>query len=167
MSDGDAFESALDDNPDDWNLRLIYADWLDDRGFQSLARAQRWMAEHKLMPSVGYDALLRSLGLRPAGGIGVCWEWWYGEHGTAGVGHDLFRQIPTPYSTAGPPEGRRDARDWLNYLEFETRRDAEAALALGLDRQVAGLPPRFADPEVRRIPTNYAGPDDLHQLDLT
>jgi uncharacterized protein (TIGR02996 family) len=45
---GDSFEQALDERPDDWTLRLVYADWLDDQGEHALARAQRWLAqEHK------------------------------------------------------------------------------------------------------------------------
>ncbi len=155
MQDRDAFEAALDETPDDWNLRLIYADWLDEHGDQSLARAQRWMAEHERMPLIGPDALLRMLGVRqPANTLGRCWEWWvYGE-GVSGVGRDLFRRIPTPYSTVrGQGYCSTESRDWLSYLEFETRRDAEAALAAGLDRQATGEPPQFPDPDPHNSPS--------------
>jgi uncharacterized protein (TIGR02996 family) len=32
MTQDDAFLQAIIENPDDESLRLIYADWLDDRG---------------------------------------------------------------------------------------------------------------------------------------
>ncbi len=43
----DPFIAALDENPEDWNLRLVYADWLDDHGDHQFASAQRWMANHQ------------------------------------------------------------------------------------------------------------------------
>jgi uncharacterized protein (TIGR02996 family) len=32
MTTEDDFQSALDANPDDWQTRLVFADWLEDRG---------------------------------------------------------------------------------------------------------------------------------------
>ena len=42
----DDFEHKLDNNPEDWKLRLIYADWLEEQG-DNFAETQRWMAEHQ------------------------------------------------------------------------------------------------------------------------
>ena len=42
----DDFEHKLDNNPEDWELRLIYADWLEEQG-DNFAETQRWMAEHQ------------------------------------------------------------------------------------------------------------------------
>lgn len=32
MTTEDDFQTALDANPDDWQTRLVFADWLDERG---------------------------------------------------------------------------------------------------------------------------------------
>ncbi len=37
----DAFEVLLKDNPQDWTTRLIYADWLEEHGFDDEAQRQR------------------------------------------------------------------------------------------------------------------------------
>lgn len=42
------FEAALDQNPHDWDLRRVYADWLDEQGQPAYAFGQRWMAARKL-----------------------------------------------------------------------------------------------------------------------
>ena len=54
MTTEDDFQAALDAKPDDWQTRLVFADWLDERGDP---RAE------------GYRALgvLRLVPLRPAG----------------------------------------------------------------------------------------------------
>ena len=48
VSDGDALRRAILDQPDDYTLRLIYADWLDENGQPDRAafvRAQVWAAQ--------------------------------------------------------------------------------------------------------------------------
>jgi uncharacterized protein (TIGR02996 family) len=42
------FESAIEGSPLDRGLRLIYSDWLQERGQEDYARAQRFMAENSL-----------------------------------------------------------------------------------------------------------------------
>ena len=43
----DAFEERLELNPANWDLRLIYADYLDDLGEHILAYGQRWQAREE------------------------------------------------------------------------------------------------------------------------
>jgi uncharacterized protein (TIGR02996 family) len=51
MTDEQAtFENALDETPAAWELRRIYADWLEENGFEILSTAQRWMARHEKKP---------------------------------------------------------------------------------------------------------------------
>lgn len=50
LSQGQEFERALDSNPDDWDLRRVYGDWLEENGCENYCVAQRWMAEHKKRP---------------------------------------------------------------------------------------------------------------------
>ncbi len=56
-----AFETALDDNPSDWDTRLVYADWLEENGFADYACAQRWMGRKKRRPVLGTGS----------------WNWWW------------------------------------------------------------------------------------------
>jgi uncharacterized protein (TIGR02996 family) len=48
--DGQAFCTALDENPGDWTTRLVYADWLEEDGEPDLAAAQRWMVGRQKYP---------------------------------------------------------------------------------------------------------------------
>ncbi len=47
MTTEDEFQRQLDDHPDDWHTRLVFADWLDDRddpraaGYRAIARRKR------------------------------------------------------------------------------------------------------------------------------
>lgn len=38
--------------PHDWNRRLIYSDWLEERGLTKEATAQRWMCKHAVYPTI-------------------------------------------------------------------------------------------------------------------
>ena len=48
MTTEDHFQAALDENPSDWQTRLVLADWLQDRddpradGYRVLGRLRRW-----------------------------------------------------------------------------------------------------------------------------
>lgn len=44
------FETQLDLTPHDFDLRAIYADWLDENSYYDLAYIQRWLAKRKLSP---------------------------------------------------------------------------------------------------------------------
>lgn len=46
-----AFEQMLDANPADAPTRLVYADWLEERG-DVLCYGQRWMVEHRAFPEL-------------------------------------------------------------------------------------------------------------------
>lgn len=43
------FANAINAAPDDFNLRLVYADWLEERG-DANAAGWRWSAEHRRIP---------------------------------------------------------------------------------------------------------------------
>lgn len=51
MATAEQFERALDEKPDDWELRLVYADFLDDNDDPAFAACQRWMSGNKAIPS--------------------------------------------------------------------------------------------------------------------
>jgi uncharacterized protein (TIGR02996 family) len=50
MPSSPEFETQLDAKGDDWHLRLVYADWLDEHDEPAYAAAQRWMAAHEKRP---------------------------------------------------------------------------------------------------------------------
>jgi uncharacterized protein (TIGR02996 family) len=120
MTDLETFETALDDLMDSlWpvmgklnndpellqelaSLRLVYADWLEERG-EGLAGAQRWMAAHVKFP-------------RPAPG---CWDWWRDDQ----VGFNP-ENLPAEIWDRLPGERKGIA----NCKEYATRRLAERAL---------------------------------------
>lgn len=45
------FIAALDERPDDWRLRLIYSDWLEEQGRLDEAACQRWMERTRFCPT--------------------------------------------------------------------------------------------------------------------
>jgi uncharacterized protein (TIGR02996 family) len=122
MTDDETFEAAIEEvvgqiwpapgqrnlDPALWNQlasgRLVYADWLEERG-EPRAAAQRWLAEHAKLPR---DS-------------GNSWDWWsYGDHPEAKP-EDLPRQLWDKL----PGQPRKD----IGYCkEFGSRRAAERAL---------------------------------------
>lgn len=41
------WENQLDLEPENWELRLVYADWLNDHGYSRREACQRWMVQHR------------------------------------------------------------------------------------------------------------------------
>jgi len=51
----------LDDNPANWELRLIYSDYLEENNLEDLALAQRWMVKNKKHPIEHNDPINNNL----------------------------------------------------------------------------------------------------------
>jgi len=110
MPDRDTFEAALDEllargAPERVaDMRLVYADWLDEHG-DLAAGAQRWMAREGKSPR----------------GSGVSWDWWsYGDRPDGNpedLPLDIWRRLP-----GDALAGARHCK------EFPSRRSAERAL---------------------------------------
>lgn len=58
--DREQFESAINANPKDFPLRLLYADWLEEQGDET-AEGWRWMAQNGKVPKRLASPL--------------CWKW--------------------------------------------------------------------------------------------
>ena len=43
----------IEQNPIDWELRSVFADWLEDQGETTLALGQRWQVKHQRTPQHG------------------------------------------------------------------------------------------------------------------
>jgi uncharacterized protein (TIGR02996 family) len=50
MSMLEQFLSDLEQSPDDWTLRGVFADWCEDNQQVALAACLRWMAQHHKRP---------------------------------------------------------------------------------------------------------------------
>lgn len=112
------FEAMLDADPAAWHVRLAYADWLEERGEQDAADGQRWMAENNKHP---YDSTEFWAPDR--------WDWWWGGRRVyTPSGHD---DLPLPVWSA---LRQKPHHIFPKVKSFQTRRDAEAALAAALAR---------------------------------
>jgi uncharacterized protein (TIGR02996 family) len=127
MLDASSFEAALDEllrqiwsRPRDVpgeppadllqrlaELRLVYADWLEEQG-EPMAHAQRWLARQRKFP-------------RYSGAIQDTWTWWGFGDSSESKPEDLAGVIwkRLPGNPAGIP---------ANYKEYDTRQAAERAL---------------------------------------
>lgn len=100
MTHRETFERLLDENPADWETRLIYADWLESEG-DDFCECQRWMAENQKCP------------LNAAGQYR--WQYSAGQHGLRNtkllhytVGTELYVEMVKYHPT------RQAAERWLH-----------------------------------------------------
>jgi hypothetical protein len=118
----DAWETQLDADSTNWDLRRIYADWLEERGEVWAAVAQRWMADNEKNP------------------------WVLSDNGVAWYNYAL-RSEPTDRSDLPleilelVPGARllfvRYSGEEAKRAKFDSRRAAEAALAVALEKHLA------------------------------
>lgn len=84
MTEEDAFQSALDSNPDDATTRLVFADWLDERG-DPRASGYRALGRYGRSPCIDWapPGMLRDRVKHPTTSE-TCWGWWsYGSNPAA------------------------------------------------------------------------------------
>lgn len=115
------FQAALDDDPMDFTVRLVFSDWLEECGRDSEAVAQRWMAANEVAPYL--TPVGQSYG--PGGVKGCNHEWTFGMKVWEKCGKTLMNADYLPY-------------------HHNSREQAEARLAVALEEQ------RVAEQEARR-----------------
>jgi uncharacterized protein (TIGR02996 family) len=120
----DAFQTALDAEPDNFSMRLVFADWLEEAG-DWRAEGYRWMGELGKFPYDWSKSTVVS-GFRTFD--------WYLEDGGATWEVPEYCRLPAWFRKAF-----RTSLDWPDYV---TRRLAEEALC----RALAKVPPS------RRLP---------------
>ncbi|MFL5340145.1 MAG: TIGR02996 domain-containing protein [Gemmataceae bacterium] len=118
MVSEDAFQAALDDDPSNTCLRLVFADWLEERG-DWRAEGYRWMGTLAKFP---YDWTKSTVV------TGFRTHDWYLEDGGATWNVPEHCRLPAYFRRAF-----RTEHDWPDY---GTRQIAEEALC----RALAGLP---------------------------
>jgi uncharacterized protein (TIGR02996 family) len=113
MTTEDDFQTALDADTTDWQTRLVFADWLEDRGDER-GPAYRALGLHRHRPSRGKDY--------------VCW------FNAAEYGRVTFDNLPSDWfeELDDETDGDSDA-----FRAWATRREAEDAAA----RAFCRLPP--------------------------
>lgn len=117
MVDEVTFQAALDAEPDNFALRLVFADWLEERG-DPRAVGYRWMGQSEKFPYdwshsefvPGFDTFD-----------------WYLEDG--GASWDVPRHCQLPFEFRSLFKARTD------WLDFPTRRAAEEALCQVIFRE--------------------------------
>jgi uncharacterized protein (TIGR02996 family) len=118
MTTEDDFQRALDANPGDWQTRLVFADWLQERndpraeGYRALGRLQVWPYDYTTRQLPGFKSRRKG------------WQWWADTNDPAGA---VARHIV--------PKG---VSELLETHFHRTRRAAEDAVA----RAFAKLPAR-------------------------
>lgn len=124
MTTEDDFHRALDKNPQDWHTRLVFADWLQDRG-DVRAAGYRAIAAQQRRPLEGTHGTLNKQG----------WWWHCPGTGTRACHND----IPADWFALLPQKEGNDSFWPLHTATggLRTRAECEDALA----RAFAKLPP--------------------------
>lgn len=102
------FREGLTQDPADWNLRLIYADWLENNDREEEAFAQRWMATRRKCPSYRDDR--------------QHWCWVRAGEGSQVLGDSVFYLLP----------GARSQYHTINAVWYMNLQEAEDQLTLAL-----------------------------------
>jgi uncharacterized protein (TIGR02996 family) len=111
VTDERDFHAALDATPDDWQTRLVFADWLDEQGDPRAA---------------GYRALA-TLRARPQS---TGSHWWSNRADADWSSHAGFNLLPEDWFELTTPSMESQSC----HCDFDTRRDAEDAAARAFAR---------------------------------
>lgn len=107
--------ALLAQSPSDWDLRLVFADWLEDHDEPELAQGQRWQVEHRRRPE------------RIQPGNGLAWCWFLGTPGVPRLAHldsELFETLVQLHL----------GRYGVVWLDFFILEEAERGLAQALSQ---------------------------------
>jgi uncharacterized protein (TIGR02996 family) len=134
----DDFNAALDANPADWQTRLIFADWLQERndpraeGYRAIGMNRRSPYRVSEDPNVEHFAPLEKYPLMVGWGAGDNGTCAGAPFRTAALPRDWFEAIAFPRFELCDPDDLNDRAKWWRY--FHTRRQAEDAAALAFGK---------------------------------
>jgi uncharacterized protein (TIGR02996 family) len=120
----DDFQRQLDEQPTDWQTRLVFADWLADRG-DPRAAGYRAIAIQERRPLQGHNKDREA--------------WWWHALPSGASNDNFYNIIPYDWFELLPP-GEGSKMFWPVFSEkggVKSRRECEDALALAFSR----LPP--------------------------
>ena len=133
MDEESAFQAALDANPDDFVCRLVFADYLEERGDER-ARGYRALAAQRLTPE-SFGACAHPI------------SWW-----NAGMGY-ITHALPADWFAAmEKPERRYEHTD----AEFDFYHEAEDAAARAFARLPAARQAELLNPAPVPTPNQEA-----------
>jgi uncharacterized protein (TIGR02996 family) len=116
MVSEDDFHAALDADPSNSAMRLVFADWLEEHGDRR-AGGYRWMGQHGKWP---YDWARHTAGCNYE-----TFDWYFEDGGAVW-------DVPEHCRLPGRLRAAFDTR--LDFPDFATRRAAEEALCLVLSK---------------------------------
>lgn len=127
------FQTHLEQSPNDWGARLVYADWLEERGESIRANGQRWQVENGKHAQLGYVASKPPREAEEA--EDETFNWWNAPK---------YRWTPLKWQVsieifgflwdsnkAWTGDFRRQSDSWVG---FKTRQTSETALANALHK---------------------------------
>jgi uncharacterized protein (TIGR02996 family) len=118
----DDFQAVLDADPDDWHTRLVFADWLQERG-DGRAEGYRALGRWRVKP-------IRIQMSKEEGQTEGEWQFIYGTDENRS---DQARlrwgkcMLPAPWFKKLKQRNRHNGMPWWHY--YDTRREAEDAAA--------------------------------------
>lgn len=124
MTDEAAFQAALDEQPNNSGIRLVFADWLEEQG-DPRATGYRWMGDNQRRPEKSFRAFLNGQAAHTD-----CWDWWVhqaeaSDLSPAVIESRIHSVLPRPVFDALVGNNLRPI---LMFKEYLSRRDAELAL---------------------------------------
>lgn len=132
MTDGEILRQQLCKNLTDFDLRLVYSDWLESNNMLHEAQVQRWIAEHRVIPWNRWSFDFRRYGFG--------WDWMYPDPTPSimpksSVIPDKVYERVFPLSRNAKQLSSRPTKTdilWTDFAEFPTQLEAYAALELVL-----------------------------------
>jgi uncharacterized protein (TIGR02996 family) len=134
MNEEEAFQKQLDEHPDDFQTRLVFADWLEERGDP---RAQGYRALGVLQAHAGHRRTVRPPKKR------LLWFFWNRAERSniwRSTRTTLASGLPSDWFELLPAANSKHPTAWRGYTK--TRREAEDAAALAFSQL---LPERRAE----------------------
>jgi uncharacterized protein (TIGR02996 family) len=147
----DDFQLARDANPEDWQTRLVFADWLQERG-DPRAAGYRALARWQVKP-------IRIQMAKEDGELEGEWQFIYGtDENRSDQARERWGQcmLPPVWFTKLTQRSRHNGLPWWHY--YDTRREAEDTAArafarLSKSHRAALLEPAPVPPRPEPEPT--------------
>lgn len=142
LNEEEAFQQHLDQHPDDHNHRMVFADWLQDRG-DPRAEGYRALGISRKIPqnrgNKKYHLWFALQGIHNYNPEYLPYDWWYNINPSNHNGYARF-----------------------DHNEFKTRRDAEDAAAIGFTYLPLGRKQELLQPKQlsrKRVAVKYTRPN--------
>jgi uncharacterized protein (TIGR02996 family) len=132
MTTEDDFQKAIDESPEDWQTRLVFADWLQDRG-DPRAAGYRAIAILQRRPLQGHKSQKEGSG-KTAQVKSVDTWWWHCPSSDANL--NGYNHIPRDWFDL-LPEGVGSKSFWPVHTDVKglmSRRGCEDALAMAFSK---------------------------------